>query len=250
MNYTFVLKDKGTRNQGWWLKITNVEELTNYIEETTGVYDDVLREYMYDKHYSKVTQAVVMNAERKHLTILDGIRDFRTMVALQQLESIQEYGGIYVNSVGGYHHCHESDVEYGYIVRDVLVFPKDSDEPNVIELKNKESKEKKEFGWLSPTGDFMEATWGTHDEAAKEIITVNSWEDEHFAWHIKKTINKFGSYRDFLTEVKGYALVHDPSINSGYIVTHEKPLTKKQKEFLYGYFMDMGNVWQAEEYLN
>lgn len=30
MSYTFVLKDKGTLNQGWWLKLSNINEVYEY----------------------------------------------------------------------------------------------------------------------------------------------------------------------------------------------------------------------------
>ena len=33
MKYTFVLKDKGTINQGWWLKISSLSQLEDYIKE-------------------------------------------------------------------------------------------------------------------------------------------------------------------------------------------------------------------------
>ena len=35
----------------------------------------------------------------------------------------------------------------------------------------------------------------------------------------------------------------------GYIVTNMKSLTKRQKEFLYGYFMDMGDRFKAEQFI-
>lgn len=34
MKWTFVCKDKGTNNQGWWLKISNLDELVNYYEKS------------------------------------------------------------------------------------------------------------------------------------------------------------------------------------------------------------------------
>lgn len=35
-----------------------------------------------------------------------------------------------------------------------------------------------------------------------------------------------------------------------YIVTNMKNLTKQQKEFLYGYFMDMGDRFKAEQFVD
>ena len=53
-----------------------------------------------------------------------------------------------------------------------------------------------------------------------------------------------------LIEVKGYCLIHNPSGYTGYIVTNMKNLTKQQKEFLYGYFMDMGDRFKAEQFVD
>ena len=56
-------------------------------------------------------------------------------------------------------------------------------------------------------------------------------------------------YRDFLIYEKGYVLIHNPSLIGNYKVTYAKDLTKKQKDFLYGYFVDMGDIFKAEIYL-
>ena len=55
--------------------------------------------------------------------------------------------------------------------------------------------------------------------------------------------------RDFLQEVKGYCLIHNPTGSGGYVVTNRKQLTKKQKEFLYGYFSDLGDRFKADQFL-
>ena len=54
--------------------------------------------------------------------------------------------------------------------------------------------------------------------------------------------------RDFLVYEKGYCLIHDPA-GTGYIVTYKKPFTKKQREFLYDYFIAAGDKTRAREYL-
>ena len=55
--------------------------------------------------------------------------------------------------------------------------------------------------------------------------------------------------REFLSGVKGYALIHNPAGFGGYLVSHEKPLTKAQREFLYDYFIKIGDRFKAECYL-
>lgn len=130
---------------------------------------------------------------------------------------------------------------------------KDFDE-NGLPKQNSEEQEKElinhDYGWLSPTGDFIESPWGEHEKSAEKIVDDKNWGDEYNEWlDSQYNKNNFINFRDFLVDVKGYALIHDPS-TLGYNVTHRKELTKKQKDFLYGYFIDMGMTLKAEKYLN
>lgn len=100
------------------------------------------------------------------------------------------------------------------------------------------------FGWLSPTGVFTEGDFGKHDAAAREIIREKGFWAEFRSWRAMHQ----GTCRDFLSEVKGYCLIHNPSGVGGYIVSAIKPLTRKQRDFLYGYFMDLGDRFRAEQY--
>ena len=112
--------------------------------------------------------------------------------------------------------------------------------------KEKAKKESQPFGWLSPTGEFTEGDWCEHEEVAEEIVEKKGFYKEYREWR-KTDYSRL--CRDFLSEVKGYCLIHNPSMNGGYIVSNIKPLTKKQKEFLYGYFMDIGDRFKAEQYV-
>ena len=119
------------------------------------------------------------------------------------------------------------------------------------EADNKpEEKEAKEFGWLSPAGEFTESPFGEHEESAEAICENKGFEPEYRTWRkAMLDTNSMRLYRDFLVEVKGYCLIHNPTGSGGYIVTNIKNLTKRQKEFLYGYFMDMGDMFKAEQFL-
>jgi len=111
----------------------------------------------------------------------------------------------------------------------------------------KPKKTSQPFGWLSPTGEFFEGDWGEHEEIAWNIVEKKNLNSE---FSEKYNDYDYFTARDFLSEVKGYCLIHNPYGNSGYIVSHVKPLTKKQKEFLYEYFMDLGDTLKAERYLD
>lgn len=106
-----------------------------------------------------------------------------------------------------------------------------------------------EYGWLSPTGEFIESSWGTHEESAREIVERKKWGEEYNNWLESQDVLLEINYRDFLSQAKKYVLIHDPG-NTGYRVTGSHKLTKKQKEFLYGYFKDMGMTMRAEAYLD
>lgn len=108
----------------------------------------------------------------------------------------------------------------------------------------------KELGWVSPMGEFTESPFGTHEESAERICEKNGFEEEYWRWVKETGDNEAGHLmRDYLASQKGYCLIHNPTGGGGYLVTHLRPLTKRQKEFLYGYFMDMGDRFKAEQFI-
>lgn len=139
------------------------------------------------------------------------------------------------------------------------LLPPYEDEKEKSKKKNEKKSEKntkpkvesQPYGWLSPTGEFIESDWGTHEQSAIEIVKKNHWEYEYDKWYMEGnfTDDKRLYCRDFIIKEKGYALIHDPSLYGGYKVLYIKPLTKKQKDFLYGYFVDMGDYLTGEQYL-
>ena len=106
------------------------------------------------------------------------------------------------------------------------------------------------MGWLSPTGDFRKSPFGCHEESAEWIVEDNHFGSEYDEWYQGKLDNGLAClHKDFLIEVKGYALIHDPSNSGGYVVSHSKKLTKLQREFLYDYFIKINDRWKAEQFL-
>ena len=96
-----------------------------------------------------------------------------------------------------------------------------------------QDKEEKEFGWLSPTGVFTESPFGTHEESAEQICEEKGFTEEYWNWVKENRGNEINHLmRDFLSEVKGYCLIHNPSGYTGYIVTNMKNLTKQQIQIL------------------
>lgn len=137
MAFTFVLKDKGTKKQGWWLKITNVDELFDYYEKTMATRNSrVLENYIYGKewnpnsvehapHYKEapITQDIVIYGANNNHNILQAITEFQAMVISNQLKGLRENGAIYINKLGGYHSSDTTDKEFSEIHKSKLVFP-------------------------------------------------------------------------------------------------------------------------------
>lgn len=99
------------------------------------------------------------------------------------------------------------------------------------------------IGWLTPTGKFIECKWGHHRATARRMIKKMNFREEY-------DNSQHSSHpEDFLCCIKGWVLIHNPAADGSCVVTHTKELTKKQKEFLYQYFKDMGNTLRAEMYL-
>lgn len=111
--------------------------------------------------------------------------------------------------------------------------------------QEKPKKVSQPFGWLAPDGRFTEGDFGEHEKSAYEIIKERGMISEYREWRT----NRLKLARDFLAEIKGYCLIHNPAGSGEYIVSSVKPLTKKQKEFLYGYFTDIGDRFKAEQYI-
>lgn len=105
--------------------------------------------------------------------------------------------------------------------------------------KEQPKKEYQEYGWLSPSGDFYEGPFGAHEEVALETCE-----------ELGLVIPRGKTARDFLTN-QGWVLVHDPTGMGEYIVSYAPGvrLTKRQKDFLYEYFYDMGMKSRAELYI-
>lgn len=98
------------------------------------------------------------------------------------------------------------------------------------------------YGWLYPDGRFRESGWGTHSEAARKIIYESGCGSEY-------SCNGCMNEGDFLC-LHGFCLVHNPGRGKNIAVTHIRPLTRKQREFLCDYFLRRGEARKAEEYLD
>lgn len=125
MEYTFVLKDKGTNNQGWWLKISNYSQLEDYINKVgspkivRGIFNARAAYVEKTEHADALAQAIMQKATSDKTSTVVAALSIQASTIRAQFDALQ-LGPIYVNAYGGWHLGGEySD----YLHRDRLIFP-------------------------------------------------------------------------------------------------------------------------------
>ena len=143
----------------------------------------------------------------------------------------------------------------GYLLAEAGVAPesKDLDPLGAAMLKSymeQDAIEKAGFtdnyGWLEPNGTFHPVDYADHQEFARKTAEERGWIRE-FA---KTEYGGIYAIGDFLVEDKGWVLLHNPGRGIARAeVSEKKPLTKAQKDFLFGYYADRGKHDLAQKYL-
>lgn len=121
------------------------------------------------------------------------------------------------------------------------------------------------YGWLSPNGEFTPAPFGEHEGWAYNYVRKNNLTEEYDDWYDRRRrlnqinpksayYNQFnpdmGDYGDFLVYQKGFVLIHSPYGGLGQVtMNEEKPLTKKQREFLFDYYTKYKKDDVAKDFL-
>lgn len=182
MEYLFVFKEGG-----WWLKISSLEELIEYHEQTNGKrYGNVLDNFIQGKefnlmrkgqptnthmpHYKEanLTMAIAYHASNNKMSIIESISDYIGTIARNQLRDLMDYGAIFINRFGGYH----GDVDQSFnkfVRRKQLVFPDfKENEIRVEQFPNG----KHYYAYIGDTqvrdGDILK--WDTYKEAYKKAL--------------------------------------------------------------------------------
>ena len=109
MKYRFVLRDKGTPLQGWWLKISTLEELLNYHERTesqvvtgfnrlVGIQKNVDAETagaeMYIENYRN---EILKNKDSEYLFISNSQKQISRQALFKIIKAQCQYVGIEKN---------------------------------------------------------------------------------------------------------------------------------------------------------
>lgn len=109
------------------------------------------------------------------------------------------------------------------------------------------------YGWLEPNGTFHPVEWGEHQGWAHNKVLELGWiEEDTETWVDKKGNTRCvwsGEEGDILVD-RGWVLLHSPGMGVAKATKSDtKPLTKAQREFLFGYYTDRGLNQMAAEYL-
>lgn len=129
MSYTFVLRDKGTLNQGWWLKISTLEELTDYHKSTWRyaygferiLYDDEVRYDKEDTPSNRLGMLMHLRAEHNNQSKIDSAVNLQTQVQCKQAEFILKGYNVYINRYGGW--CFGEKDYSDWVRREKMIFP-------------------------------------------------------------------------------------------------------------------------------
>lgn len=185
MEYLFIFDEN---SKGWWLKIDSIEKLVDYHEKTGGRFEGAMEMYlreghpddildklslkerikkMQDKDFKRL-QAAIMQAERGGCTIFDGFRRLNLEIGMGQMRTMEQYGDIYINPVGGY----TFNLQYTqFCRRKNLVFPnfKETD----IRIKQFEGGEH----YYAYVGDMQvrngnKLKWNSRDEAYSKALEL------------------------------------------------------------------------------
>lgn len=116
------------------------------------------------------------------------------------------------------------------------------DDPVSDFIERMSSDTEDDYGWLAPDGTFYPVEFASHQSWA--------WRKLKELGAIEKHELNTGSYGDKLVEM-GWALLHNPGMGTAFVTSSDsKPLTKKQKDFLFDYYTKRNKPRKAEEYLD
>lgn len=114
MEYTFVFKDNG-----WWLKITTIEQLIEYDNSDTTKWYKAFDNLVHSKefghgmeHANELAFVIGMRSERKQISALHATADLKANRLAAQLDCLTKGYAIYINQKGGWHPVNKNIKDY------------------------------------------------------------------------------------------------------------------------------------------
>lgn len=164
--FTFVLKDKGTNNQGWWLKVSSIKELQEYNEKTESPvikeFKDVLNCRMSD-NTDTGNAFLELYSQNKKVSPIEAVMQSNTKKSAKQIEFLINGFNIYFNRHGAWHFG-KDDYDI-WCHSDSLIFP---------DFKMDEIKIEK-----FPDGDHFYAYIGKMQVRDKNTLKWNTYEEAY-----------------------------------------------------------------------
>ena len=170
MEHIFVLKDKGTINQSWWLKISTMSELEDYIGTLGGkiIASGIFKEIRYKQgteHEDQLASVIRLKATNDNSNIYTAAFNIQADMIRAQVDALQE-GPIFINSFGGWH----VGGEYSDFIRsDKLVFP-DFTKEHIRVKQFPEGTHYYAYIGNTQVHDCDTYKWNTYDEAYKQAL--------------------------------------------------------------------------------
>lgn len=117
-----------------------------------------------------------------------------------------------------------------------------ADDPVADALDRMRSGEDDDYGWLAPDGTFYPVEFAEHQSWAwKKLKDLKAIEGHEL---------NTGRCGDKLVDM-GWALLHNPGMGTAFVTSSDtKPLTKRQKEFLFDYYTKRNKHEKARAYLD
>ena len=149
----------------------------------------------------------------------------------------------------------------GYLLSDAGVGEDEDEDPVASAMLNSYMKQDAiereghtdNYGWLAPNGEFYPVEWGEHQGWAHHKVIELGWIGEDTETWIDNEGNTHcvwtGEEGDILVD-RGWVLLHNPAKGVAKVTANSaRPLTKAQKDFLYGYYADRGLMREAATYM-
>ena len=174
MKYRFVLRDKGTPLQGWWLKISTLEELLNYHERTesqmvTGFKRLVGIQKSAGAETAGVEMYIESYAANRGLSLVEASSEIDAGILGDQMGLLLKGYNVYINQRGGWFFG-ARDYSDWYDSEN-LVFPDFTEKQIRIEQWGGGKHYYAYVGKLQvKDGDTIK--WNTYEEAYRQAMTV------------------------------------------------------------------------------
>ena len=171
MKYRFVYK-----NGGWWLKISSIEELVDYMEKTklknpiAQGFRSVLnsKEYGYGiDHVNNTGYLIGLRAENNHMSLIESAFSLALETDNAKIEELNKGNNLYFNRCGGWHYGKNDYTQW--CDKDKLIFPNfKTNQIKIEQFPNGEHFYAYVDSMQVRDGDTLK--WNTYEEAYNQAL--------------------------------------------------------------------------------